>query len=128
VSVRRPRLHCYFFDNPTGPEIWNVEGGRLTQQGKAGIIEDAFLNSKSAKASATNSPALSRLQSPAQSAAGTPAGSGVEEGASGVQPVIRKKKKPTRNQMKAQEERRRLRKLRWLSEGGPKPEDSDSDV
>ncbi len=27
----------------------------------------------------------------------------------------------TRNQVKAQEERRRLRKLRWLSEGGANP-------
>jgi len=42
--------------------------------------------------------------------------------------VVRKKKKLTRNQMKAQEERRRLRKLRWLSDGGPKPEDTDSDA
>lgn len=113
--------------HPTGPEIWNVEGGRLTQQGKAVAIEDAFLNAKSPKRT-TNSPALSRLQSPAQSAAGTPAASGVEDGASGLHPVIRKKKKLTRNQLKAQEERRRLRKLRWLSEGGPKPEDTDSDA
>jgi elongation factor 3 len=128
VSVRRPRLHRNLVDNdPTGPEIWNVEGGHLTQQGKAATIEDAFLNVKSPKGSTTNSPALSRLQSPAQSAAGTPSASGVEDGASGVQAVIRKKKKPTRNQLKAQEERRRLRKLRWLTEGGPKPEDTDSD-
>ncbi|KAF7376297.1 hypothetical protein MSAN_00045100 [Mycena sanguinolenta] len=38
-----------------------------------------------------------------------------------------KKKKLTRNQLKAQEERRRLRKLAWLTHGGPKPEDTDSD-
>jgi len=120
--------HNHEFVSTLCPEIWNVEGGRLTQQGKAAAIEDAFLSAKSLKGSATNTPALSRLQSPAQSAAGTPVASGVEDGASGVQPVVRKKKKPTRNQLKAQEERRRLRKLRWLTEGGPKPEDSDSDA
>jgi len=117
----------HFDIDPTGPEIWNVDGGRLTQQGKVAAIEDAFLTAKSPKGSTTNSPALSRLQSPAQSAAGTPTVSGVEDGASGVQSVIRKKKKPTRNQLKAQEERRRLRKLRWLTEGGQRPEDTDSD-
>jgi elongation factor 3 len=42
--------------------------------------------------------------------------------------VKKKKKKPTRNMMKAQEERRRLRKLHWLTHGGPKPEDTDSDI
>lgn len=109
----------------TGPEIWNVDAGRLTQQGKAAIIEDAFLDSKSPKGSGLNTPARSRLQTPIASAAGTPAGSGAEDGSPSV---VRKKKKLTRNQMKAQEERRRLRKLRWLSDGGPKPEDTDSDA
>ena len=113
---------------PTGPEIWNVNGGHLVQEGKAATIEDSFLNAKSPKGSTTNSPALSRLQSPAHSAAGTPIASGVEDAASSVQPVNKKKKKLTRNQLKAREERRRLRKLRWLSEGGPKPEDTDSDA
>ena len=107
-----------------GPEIWNVENGRLAIQGKAAAIEDVPLNFKSPKGSGTNTPILSRLQSPAQSAAGTPAASGTEDGPA-AHAVVRKKKKPTRNQMKAQEERRRLRKLRWLTEGGPKPEDTD---
>ena len=35
-----------------------------------------------------------------------------------------KKKKLTRNQLKAQEERRRQRKLALLQFGGPKPEDT----
>jgi len=108
------------------PEIWNVESGRLTQQGKAATIEDAFLDFKSPKGSGANTPARSRLQTPIASAAGTPAGSGAEDGS--PKPLAKKKKKLTRNQVKAQEERRRLRKLRWLSEGGPKPEDTDSDA
>ena len=40
---------------------------------------------------------------------------------------VKKKKKMTRNQIKAQEERRKARKLNWLAFGGPKPEDTDSD-
>ena len=59
------------------------------------------------------------------SANATPAGSGAENGKEGA-PVVRKKKQ-TRNQMKAQEERRRLRKLHWLTHGGPKPDDTDDD-
>ena len=89
------------------------------------MIEDAFLDGKSSKGSGFNTPVRSRLQTPVASTAGTPVASGTEDG--GVKPVIKKKKKMTRNQMKSQEERRRLRKLRWLSEGGPKPEDTDSD-
>ncbi|KAF7361737.1 hypothetical protein MVEN_00517600 [Mycena venus] len=108
------------------PEIWNVDAGRMTHQGKVAVVEDAFLDSKSPKGSGTNTPARSRLGTPAASAHATPVGSGAEDGGSPKPPVI-KKKKMTRNQMKAQEERRRLRKLAWLTHGGPKPEDTDSD-
>ena len=86
------------------------------------MIEDAFGGKKG---SGANTPVRSRVQTPIASASATPAGSGAENGKDGV-PVVRKKKL-TRNQMKAQEERRRLRKLRWLSHGGPKPEDTDED-
>ncbi|KAF8919883.1 P-loop containing nucleoside triphosphate hydrolase protein [Mucidula mucida] len=106
------------------PEIWNVDAGRMTQQGKAAIVEDAFLDKKG---SGTSTPVRSRLHTPIASAAGTPAGSGAEDSGSPAPGPIRKKKKLTRNQQKAQEERRRLRKLHWLTHGGPKPEDTDSD-
>lgn len=107
-----------------GPEIWNVENGRMFQKGKTAVLED-FVE-KTPRGSGSNTPARSRLQTPIASAVGTPAGSGAEDGA--AKPVGKRKKKLTRNQLKAQEERRRLRKLRWLSEGGPKPEDTDSDL
>ncbi|KAG5648630.1 hypothetical protein DXG03_003241 [Asterophora parasitica] len=110
------------------PEIWNVDAGRMTQQGKVPVVEDAFLDAKSPKGSGTNTPVRSRLQTPVASASGTPVASGDEGPAAASAPVVRKKKKPTRNQLKAQEERRRLRKLRWLNEGGPKPEDTDDDL
>ncbi|KAJ7683243.1 P-loop containing nucleoside triphosphate hydrolase protein [Mycena rosella] len=108
------------------PEIWNVDAGRMTHQGKAAVVDDAFLDSKSPKGSGSNTPARSRLGTPAASANATPVGSGEEDG--GSPRPMKKKKKMTRNQMKAQEERRRLRKLHWLTHGGPKPEDTDSDV
>ncbi|KAF8070661.1 P-loop containing nucleoside triphosphate hydrolase protein [Lyophyllum atratum] len=110
------------------PEIWNVDGGRMSHQGKPAVIEDAFLDARSPKGSGTNTPIRSRRETPVASAAGTPVGSGDEASGSPAAPVVRKKKKMTRNQMKAQEERRRLRKLRWLAEGGPKPEDTDDDL
>ncbi|KAG6903068.1 hypothetical protein C0995_006255 [Termitomyces sp. Mi166 len=108
------------------PEIWNVNAGRMTHQGKVALVDDAFLDGKSPKGSGTNTPVRSRLQTPSTSVAGTPAASG-DEAAPAAPPIV-KKKKMTRNQLKAQEERRRLRKLRWLSEGGPKPEDTDDEI
>jgi elongation factor 3 len=104
----------------------------MTHQGKTAVVEDAFADTRSPKGSGANTPARSRLQTPIGSANGTPAGSGEDDGSAKVVleagVPIRKKKKLTRNQLKAQEERRRLRKLRWLQFGGPRPEDTDSDV
>jgi len=58
---------------------------------------------------------------------GTPAASDAEGGSGAASPKLPgKKKKMTRNQMKAKEERKRQRLLKWLNEGGPRP-DSDSD-
>lgn len=119
------------------PEIWSVEAGRLTHRGKTSVVDDAF---EDPKASVKNTPRgtpkggtpkggtplASKAATPLGSNAGTPAGSGAEDAANGDGPKIRKKKL-TRNQMKAQEERRRKRKLDWLTFGGPKPEDTDSD-
>lgn len=110
----------------TGPEIWNIESGRMTSKGKSAVLDDAFQDFRSPKGSGTNTPARSRIQTPAASAAATPIASG-DEAASLPAAVVQKKKKLTRNQMKAREERRRLRKLRWLTEGGPKPEDTDDE-
>jgi len=110
------------------PEIWNVEAGKLAHQGKVTVVEDAFADAKSPKGSGANTPVRSRLQTPAGSVNGTPVGSGAEDGGLANAFVKKKKKKPTRNMMKAQEERRRLRKLHWLTHGGPKPEDTDSDI
>jgi elongation factor 3 len=106
-----------------GSEIWNMEGGHITHQGKATVIEDVFLDTP--KSSRANTPMRSRLQTPVASASGTPVASGTED--AGATKLPAKKKKLTRNQLKAREERRRLRKLHWLTVGGPKPDDTDSD-
>jgi len=100
----------------------------MTHQGKVAVVEDAFADVRSPKGSGTNTPVRSRLQTPAGSTSGTPVGSGAEDSGNLARVLGKKKKKPTRNQMKAQEERRRLRKLHWLTHGGTKPEDTDSDV
>ncbi|CEG72495.1 Putative mRNA export factor elf1 [Rhizopus microsporus] len=44
-----------------------------------------------------------------------------------VKAKISKKKKKTRNEIKAQEERRRARHLKWIIEGGEKEPDTESD-
>ncbi|KAG9053036.1 hypothetical protein FS842_008881 [Serendipita sp. 407] len=116
------------------PEIWQVEAGRMTHKGKAAIVEDAFLDKPGKWTTGLNTPAGgSRGQTPAGSIQGTPAASGDEASkpGSGVATpdtgIVKKKKKLTRNQLKMQAERRATRKLNWLSFGGPKPEDTDSD-
>ena len=98
----------------------------MTHKGKTAVVEEAFAGFKSPKGSGSNTPVRSRVQSPIASAAGTPAASGAEDKSTPAVPGV-KKKKLTRNQLKAQEERRRLRKLHWLQVGGPKPDDTDDD-
>lgn len=99
----------------------------MTHKGKHTVVEEAFADGKSPRGSGANTPARSRLQSPAGSAVASPAVSGTEGTADKPGGVPKKPKKLTRNQMKAREERRRLRMNNWLSFGGPKPEDTDSD-
>ena len=98
----------------------------MTHKGKVAVIEEPVA-AKTPKGSGANTPA--KAMTPAASAAATPAGSGAEDKPNGTAtPPVKKKKKLTRNQIKAQEERRRIRKLNWLTFGGPKPDDTDSDA
>jgi elongation factor 3 len=119
-------LPSYVLIAVLGPEIWYISGGRMTHKGKAAVVDDAFADFKSPKGSGSNTPVRSRVQSPAASASATPAASGAEDKGAPSVPGA-KKKKLTRNQLKVQEERRRLRKLNWLQFGGPKPEETDED-
>ena len=103
--------------NALCPELWHVDKGRLTQKGKVAIIEDAFADGKSKPGSTKNSAA----PTPVASAGVTPAASGDENPGTGTaSPRLpgSKKKKLTRNQIKARDERRKARKLAWLTFGG----------
>ncbi|SPO28953.1 probable mrna export factor elf1 [Ustilago trichophora] len=123
------------------PEIWNVDHGRITSRNKGNVAEGAFLdemeNASTPGASVPGTPmpgstAASRLASkagtPVSSAAPTPAGSG-DEGDQDMTKFKAKKgkKKLTRNEKKAQEERRRLRLSRWLTYGGDREPDTDDE-
>jgi len=103
----------------------------MTHKGKVAVVDDAFLDKPGKWSTGVNTPAGdSRSQTPAAS---TPAASGDERSKPGsgagtpASGVVKKKKKPTRNQLKGQAERRKARQLHWLTFGGPKPEDTDSD-
>lgn len=121
--------HSTEFVTALCPEIWHVDQGRLTQQGKVAVLDEAFDDPSRPTSRTTSARGTPRGGgstvggTPATSAGGTPAGSGAEDGAKGLADgvarlVVRKKKKKTRNQLKEQEERRRIRKLNWLNYGG----------
>ncbi|KAI8821378.1 P-loop containing nucleoside triphosphate hydrolase protein [Fimicolochytrium jonesii] len=85
------------------PEVWNVEAGRLTRKNKNenGINADAFEDHAKEEA------AMKKIEAKVASKP--------------------KKKKMTRNDVKAREVRRRARHMKWLVEGGVKEPDTDSD-
>ena len=134
--------HSTEFVSALCPELWHVDEGKLTHKGKVALVEDAF-DDPSRPSSRTTSkagtprnatplpgtPTVNGLKSGVTSATGSTVNSAAEDGmVDGVAKMLlkpRKKKKKTRNELKAQEERRRLRKLEWLNTGGPKPEDTD---
>ena len=127
--IRTYAISLLAHSSTSGSEIWEIEAGRMTHKGKSAVVEDILGDAKSPKGSGANTPVRSRVTSPVVSNAATPVVSGAEEGAGGAANAVavKKKKKVTRNQLKVREERRRLRKLAWLTHGGPKPEDTDSD-
>ena len=85
------------------------------------IIEDSFADTKPSKPGSLRN---SAVPTPAASAGATPNVSGDEKEKGGglvsgtASPKSKGKKKMTRNQIKAREERRKARKLHWLTFGG----------
>ena len=124
--------HSTEFVSALCPEIWHVDNGQLTHKGKVAIIEDAF-DDPSRPSSRTTSKAgtarTSRVTSAAPStAASSAANSGAEDVGDDLAKLkLKKKKKMTRNELKAQADRRQLRKLNWLSYGGVREPDTDDD-
>lgn len=116
-------------------EIWNVEAGKIIHKGQAAQVDgDAFEDGKRSK---IGTPTGSRVGSkqgtprsgtPVASATPSATNSGAENGADGLPMPVVKKKKLTRKQLKDREERRRLRKLRWLSDSTGAPREPDTDT
>lgn len=127
--------HNQEFVSALCPEIWNVDAGKLTHQGKVAIIEDAFNDSKESSRQASR--VASRTASASNSNAASRANSGDEASKPGTpnpdgslpMPIV-KKKKLTRKQVKEREDRRRARTLAWLTSSIPgttREPDTDSD-
>lgn len=98
------------------PEQWIVEDGRLTQKGVAQVDQTKFEDGGNTEAVGLKpvkaaSPSVTDDDSPANIK------------------VKKKVKRLTRNEKKAQAERRRLRYIDWLSspKGTPKPKNSDEE-
>ncbi|KAK4569634.1 [NU+] prion formation protein 1 [Recurvomyces mirabilis] len=113
------------------PEQWHVDNGRLTQKGHLAVSMDRFEDSRPGSSMASSLAGSSAVSSAAPSTDGTPAGSAqVSENEGGdMKFKAKKKKKMTRQQVKDQEVRRRLRHIEWLNspKGTPHPVDSDND-
>ena len=132
--------HSTEFVTALCPEIWHVDNGELTHKGKVALVEDAFDDPSrpgSRTTSKAGTPRISRVGTPAASSVATSAANSGDEGTGGTNTpaegagadgVIddlakmalkpKKKKKKTRNEIKASEERKRIRKVNWLSYGG----------
>lgn len=117
------------FVNALCPEIWHVDAGRLTHKGKIALVEDAFDDVKSRAGSRIGTP-RTRAGTPMTSAAASAATSVANSAATseaendGTKMPKIKKKKLTRNEVKAQEARRAKRKLDWLTYGGEREPDT----
>jgi elongation factor 3 len=133
--------HSQEFVSALCPEIWHVDNGELTHRGKVAIIEDAFddpsrINSRATSKAGTPRGGVSKNGTPAGSnAPSTAASSAANSGDEAINDDLaklgigkpKKKKKMTRNEVKAQEDRRKLRKLNWLTYGGVREPDTDDE-
>ncbi|KAL1405388.1 [NU+] prion formation protein 1 [Vanrija albida] len=144
--------HSHEFVNALCPEIWNVDAGELTSIGKRVVDDDLFDDPSrpgsrttstrgtprtgaatpiSALASGVNSALTSAAPSTVNSTVTSAVNSAdeAEDIAKLAKLALKpkKKKKPTRNDLKAQEERRRIRKLNWLTYGGEREPDTEEE-
>ncbi|KAJ9111773.1 hypothetical protein QFC22_006432 [Naganishia vaughanmartiniae] len=128
--------HNMEFVNALCPEIWHVDAGRLTHKGKIAIVEDAFDDMKTSRTNSRIGTPRTRAGTPTTAAASAAASAATSvansaatseaEGGEFAKPKSRKKKL-TRNDAKARDARRAKRKLDWLTYGGEREADTDSD-
>ncbi|RSH80900.1 uncharacterized protein EHS24_008328 [Apiotrichum porosum] len=141
--------HSVEFVSALCPEIWNVEAGLLTHKGKQNLAEDAFDNPSRVPSQAgtprtgaatpvtgTATPEIASGTTSAMTSAYTSAVNSAVNSADEDADLAKlaklalkpkKKKKMTRNEVKAQEERRRIRKVNWLAYGGEREPDTDDE-
>lgn len=119
------------------PELWHVDAGRIVSKTKTDVASDNFADDSAAPSAAatpgtatpttgTATPAVTAPTSAANSGANTPAHNSDDEDMSKLK-AKKGKKKLTRNEKKAQEERRRLRLNNWLQYGGEREPDTDDE-
>lgn len=127
--------HNQEFISALCPEIWQVEGGRIISKTRTDIAAENFADSSASTPAGTepSSAAPSAPGSVAPSAPGSAAPSAPRSAVPSDDEDMSKlkakkgKKKLTRNEKKAQEERRRLRLNRWLQYGGEREPDTDDE-
>ncbi|WFD35275.1 [NU+] prion formation protein 1 [Malassezia cuniculi] len=110
--------HNQEFINALCPEIWNVEGGRIVSKLRRDPDTGNFADETT----------ISETNTPADSAPGSGASTPRPQDDDMSKLKAKKgKKKLTRNEKKAQEERRRLRLNNWLQYGGEREPDTDDE-
>ena len=115
------------------PEQWNVNNGQIEHKlNRSGIANDRFEDGIDIERNA--SPAISnsdfdRLNINGSQGSGSTAGDMDDPTDFGGRKGAKKKTKLTRNELKAQKERRRARYMVWLNDkdSGPRPPDTDSE-
>lgn len=97
------------------PEQWHVENGQVVQKGTVAVDSQRFEDGGNESAEGSPAPEIKKRADDDDSPANIK--------------VRTRKKKMTRNEKKAQAERRRLRYIEWLSspKGTPKPVDTDDE-
>merc|ERR1711974_380585 len=109
--------HNQEFINALCPEIWNVENGRIVSKIRTDIASENFADSNPNTPAGTE-PNSAAPSAPASAAPSAPASATPSDDEDMSKLKAKKgKKKMTRNEKKAQEERRRLRLNRWLQYG-----------
>lgn len=127
--------HNQEFINALCPEIWNVENGRIVSKMRTDIASENFADSNpntpagtEPNSAAPSAPGSAAPSAPASAAPSAPASAAPSDDEDMSKLKAKKgKKKMTRNEKKAQEERRRLRLNRWLQYGGEREPDTDDE-
>ena len=100
------------------PEQWIIEGGKMVQKGSSQVDQSRFEDGGNAEAVGIKAEDIKSTSKTVDD----------DDSPANIK-VKQRKKRMTRNEKKAQAERRRLRYLEWLSspKGTPRPPDTDDE-